>query len=63
MRSDGHCLISDDVCLILSIRLVSLQTNMRLVISICFGKFADGDDDGNYDDDSDDMIMIVMILS
>ena len=32
---------------------------MRLVISICFGKFTDGDDDGNYYDDSDDdMIMI-----
>ena len=62
MRSDGHCLISDDVCLILSIRLVPLQTNMRLVISICFGKFAYGDDDGNYDDDSDTIIIIVMVI-
>ena len=62
MRSDGHCLISDDVCLILSIKLVSHQTNMRLVISICFGKFAYGDDDGNYDDDSDTIIIIVVVI-
>ena len=54
--------MSDDVCMTLSIRLVSLQTNMRLVISICFGKFAYGDDDGNYDDDSDNIIIIVMVI-
>ena len=62
MRSDRHCLMSDDVCMTLSIRLVSLQTNMRLVISICFGKFAYGDDDGNYDDDSDNIIIILMVI-
>ena len=55
--------MSDGVCLILSIKLASLQTNMRPVIAICFGKFADRDDDGNYDDDSDYMITIVMVLS
>ena len=54
--------MSDDVCLMLSIKLVFLQTNMRMVISICFGKFADGDDDGNYDDDSDNIIIILMVI-
>ena len=54
--------MSDGVCMILSIKLESLLTNMRLIISICFGKFADGNDDGNYDDDSDDMIMIVIMI-
>ena len=54
--------MSDGACLILSIRLVPLQTNMRLVISICFGKFAYGDDDGNYDDDSDNIIIILMVI-
>ena len=54
--------MSDGACLILSIRLVPLQTNMRLVISICFGKFAYGDDDGNYDDDSDNIIITLMVI-
>ena len=50
--------MSDGVCMILSIKLEFLQTNMRLVISICFGKFAGG----NYDDDNDNMIMIVIMI-
>ena len=58
MRADRHCLMSDGVCLILSIKLVSHQTNMRLVISICFGKFAGR----SYDDDNDNMIMIVIMI-
>ena len=50
--------MADGVCLILSMKLVSLQTNMRLVISICFGKFAGR----SYDDDNDNMIMIVIMI-